>query len=150
MLYWSYLKINSFWLTGTVLFYMLTIILEVKCKRGLTRPNFASNEKVFLFNSITFHFILFHSISFYPISSHVSPFKPLSIHLFLSHFILLHSIPLHFILFHSIPFHFIPFPPISYLSFHFIMYQPYETDRNKSQMSLVKLKNIQIHTPCSL
>lgn len=119
MLYWSYLKINSFRLAGTVLCYMLTIVLEVKCKRGPTSPNFASNVKNFF---ITFHSILFHSISFYPISSHVSPFQPLSIHFFLFNFILFHSIPLHLILFHSIPFHFISFPPISYHSFHFIMY----------------------------
>lgn len=108
---------------------MLTIVLEVKCKSGLTSPNFASNVKNFLFHSITIHSILFHSISFYTISSHVSPFQPLSIHFFLFHFILFHSILLHFTLFHFILFHSLPFHTIYSISLCII--QPYETDRKK-------------------
>lgn len=153
MLYWSYLKINSFWIAGTVLCYMLTIVLEVKCKRGPTSPNFASNVKNFF---ISFHYISFHSVSFYFILSHFisclsisttfNPFLSIQFHFIPLHSITFNFISLYSISFYSIPSHFIPFIPFHYVC----IIQPYETDRNKSRTSLVKLKNIQIHTSCSL
>lgn len=116
-MYWSFLKINSFWLADTVLCYMLTIVLDIKCKRGLTSPNFASNVKNFF---ISFHNISLHSVSFYFILSHFipclsisttfnqflsiqfyyTPFRYISFYLTLFHFILFHSLPFHTI--HSI------------------------------------------------
>lgn len=99
---------------------LLTIILEVKCKRGLRSPNFASNVKIFLFHSITIHYILIlsHFIPCLSISTAFNPFLSLPFHFIPLHSNTFNFISLYSISFYSIPSHFIPFIPFHYVLFN--------------------------------